>query len=139
MDDNCHVEPIQKVTTADEQKNIELALLSVSGMGCPNCANRVRNSLLSLYGVMDAYVDHAVGIAQVSFNPDIETIDDLITAVTRAGGDGRHEYGARLLATALTSPVMTRCSCHNASSPHTEGSNNPSPWVPIVQHLQFHR
>ena len=119
MDDHCHVEPIQKLTTADEQKNVELALLAVSGMGCPNCANRVRNSLLSLYGVIDAYIDHAAGIAQVTFNPDIETIDDLINAVTRAGGDGRHEYGARLLATALTSPVLTRCSCLNASSPLT--------------------
>ena len=116
MHDTCHVEPIQKITTADEQKKIELALLAVSGMGCPNCANRVRNSLLSLYGVVDAYVDHAAGIAQVSFNPNIGTIDDLIGAVTRAGDDGHHTYEAKLLATALTSPVLTRCSCGNASS-----------------------
>ena len=119
MHDACHVEPIQKITAADEQKKVELPLLSVSGMGYPNCANRVRNNLLSLYGVTDAYVDHAAGIVQVAFNPDIETIDDLISAVTRAGCDGRHEYGARLLATALTSPVLTRCSCLNASSPLT--------------------
>ena len=116
MEDRCHVEPIQKVSTADEQKSIELALLTVSGMGCPNCANRVRNSLLALYGVVDAYVDHSAGIAQVSFNPAIETIDELISAVARAGGDGRHAYGAKLLATALTSPVLTRCSCCSAAS-----------------------
>ena len=116
MDNHCHVEAIQKVTTTNEQKNVELALLSVSGMGCPNCANRIRNSLLSLYGIVDAYVDHAAGIAQVSFNPDIQTVDALINAVTDAGSDGRHEYRARLLATALTSPVLTRCSCLNASS-----------------------
>jgi copper chaperone CopZ len=119
VDTNCHVEPIQKISTAEEQESIELALLAVSGMGCPNCANRVRNSLLSIYGVVDAYVDHSAGIAQVSFNPAIETIDDLISAVTRAGGDGQHEYQAKLLATALTSPVLTRCSCCNASSPLT--------------------
>lgn len=119
MEDHCHVEPIQKVATTDEQKNVELALLAVWGLGCPNCANRVRNSLLSLYGVTDAFVDHAAGIAQVTFNPNIETIDDLINAVSRAGSDGRHEYGARLLATALTSPVLTRCACLNASSPLT--------------------
>ena len=116
MDDLCYVEPVQKVSTADEQKNVELALISVSGMGCINCANRVRNSLLSLYGVIDAYVDHTAGIAQVSFNPNLETVDNLLSAVTQAGGDGRHAYGARLLATALTSPVLTRCSCCNASS-----------------------
>lgn len=116
MHDACHVEPIEKITTEDEQKTVELALLAVSGMGCPNCANRVRNSILSLYGVVDAYVDYAAGIAQVSFNPNIETIDDLTIAVNRAGGDGRHVYGAKLLATALTSSVLTRCSCCNASS-----------------------
>ena len=116
MNNDCHVEPVQKVTTAGEQKIMELALLSVWGMGCINCANRVRNSLLSLHGVIDAYVDHTAGIAQVSFNPTIETIDNLISAVTQAGGDGRHAYGAWLLATALTSPVLTRCSCCNASS-----------------------
>jgi len=97
MDDSCHVEPIQKMTTAVEQKKVELALLAVSGMGCPNCANRVRNSLLSLYGVLDAYVDHTAGVAQVIFNPDFAPIETLISAVARAGGDGRHEYGARLL------------------------------------------
>ncbi len=133
MDDNCHVEPIQKVTTADEQKNVELALLAVSGMGCPNCANRVRNSLLSLYGVVDVYVDHAAGIAQVSFNPRIETIDDLIIAVTRAGGDGHHEYGAKLLATALTSPVLTRCSCCNTSSSPTQRLKDDSRYIPVLQ------
>ena len=116
MEDHCHVEPMQKVSTADEQKVTELALLSVWGMGCINCANRVRNSLLSLYGVLDAYVDHTAGIAQVSFNPNLETVDDLISAVAQAGSDGHHTYGARLLATALTSPVLTRCSCSNASS-----------------------
>ena len=119
MEDHCHVEPIQKMTTADEQKNTELALLSISGMGCSNCANRVRNSLLSVYGVVDAYVDHTAGIAQVSFNPNLGTYEELISAVIHAGSDGRHVYQARLLATALTSPVLTRCSCCNASSPLT--------------------
>lgn len=116
MHDTCYVEPIQKLTTADEKKQVELALLAVTGMGCSNCANQVRNSLLALYGVVDAYVDHTAGIAQVSFNPNMETVDDLIQAVTLAGGDDRHEYRARLLATALTSPVLTRCSCCSASS-----------------------
>ena len=118
MNDTCHVEPMQKFTTAAELQNVELALLAVSGMGCANCANRVRNSLLLLSGVVDAYIDHSAGLAQISFNPSIATIDELISAVTRAGGDGHHAYGAKLLATALTSSVLTRCSCC-ASSPLT--------------------
>lgn len=98
MDENCHVEPVEKVATADERQKIETVVLAVSGMGCPNCANRVHNSLISLQGVVDAYVDHTAGAAQVNFNPDLASVEALIGAVASAGGnDGRHEYGARLV------------------------------------------
>lgn len=97
MDENCHVEPVQKIATAEEQKTVEMASFSVWGMGCPNCAARVRNSLLSLRGVVCAYVDHIAGTAGVAYNPDLATVEMLISAVARAGNDGRHEYGARLL------------------------------------------
>src|SRR3970040_1656055 len=96
MDENCHVEPLQKAATADEQRITTWTLLAVYGMGCPNCANRVRNSLISLNGVIGAYVDHTMGIANVEFNPDRVTIPALINAVARAGGDGRHEYRTQL-------------------------------------------
>lgn len=96
MDENCHVEPLQKVATDDERSKTSWTLLAVYGMGCPNCANRVRNSLISLNGVVEAYVDHTMGIADVAFNPDRVTIAALIDAVARAGGDGRHEYRAQL-------------------------------------------
>ena len=99
MDDNCYVESIQKTITAEELRNVEMALLSVWGMGCPNCEARVRNSLLSLNGVVNAYVDHTSGIARVAFNPEMANIEMLISAVASAGNDGRHEYGARLLST----------------------------------------
>lgn len=97
MDDNCHVEPVQKIASAEERQLVETALLAVWGMGCPNCAARVRNKLLTLNGVVNAYVDHAKGLAAIAYNPDLATVDLLISAVTLAGNDGRHEYGARLL------------------------------------------
>ena len=49
MDENCHVEPITKRLGLDEIQNLQIAFLNISGMGCPNCANRVRNSLISFY------------------------------------------------------------------------------------------
>ncbi|MBM2848780.1 MAG: heavy metal translocating P-type ATPase [Anaerolineales bacterium] len=94
MDENCHVEPLQKTATAEEQQTTTSALLAVWGMGCPNCAARVRNSLISLKGVVDAEVDHTIGMAEVVFNPSLTAIPALIEAVARAGGDGRHEYRA---------------------------------------------
>ena len=97
MDDNCYVEPAQKIVTDEERQKVEMALLTVWGMGCPNCAARVRNSLLSLKGVVNACIDHTVGIAGVVFNPELATVEMLINAVADAGSDGRREYGARLL------------------------------------------
>ena len=97
MDQNCHVEPVTKIVTSEERRNTEIALLTVWGMGCPNCAARVRNSLLSLNGVVNANVDHAAGMAEVAFNPELVVVEKLIGAVANAGNDGRHEYVARLL------------------------------------------
>jgi copper chaperone CopZ len=97
MNDHCHVEPIQKAVTKEERETVARALLAVWGMGCPNCAMRVRNRLMMLEGVTDTYVDHTVGIARVMFNPSMVTIPALIDAVASAGNDGRHEYLAILV------------------------------------------
>lgn len=97
MDDNCHIDPIQKTATAEERRATTTTLLAVWGMGCPNCAARVRNSLLRLNGVVEAYVDHTTGLAQVEFNPNLATTPALIGAVAQAGGDGRHNYRAALI------------------------------------------
>jgi copper chaperone CopZ len=45
------------------------ALLTVQGMGCPNCAARVYNSLIALHGITNVRVDYLTGSAQVTFNP----------------------------------------------------------------------
>jgi copper chaperone CopZ len=96
MNGKCHVETIAKFPTMEEQRRVQAAFLLVWGMGCSNCAARVRNSLLQLKGVLDAHVDHLKGQAKVVYNPDFVTIYDLLEAVRRAGGDGTHEYGAVL-------------------------------------------
>ena len=94
MDKNCHVEPLQKIATVEEQQATSVVLLGVQGMGCPNCAARVRNSLLGLKGVTEADVDHITGTADVEFNPQLVTIAALFDAVAQAGNDGRHQYRA---------------------------------------------
>jgi copper chaperone CopZ len=97
MEENCHVDPVLRIPTMEERQKTQITLLAVTGMGCPNCAARVRNSLVLLNGVVDAYVDHIAGIARVAFNPDLVKIDILIDATASAGNDGRHEYAAQLL------------------------------------------
>jgi copper chaperone CopZ len=96
MVENCHVEPVQKFASPEECSNLEMAYLTVRGMGCQNCAARVRNGLLLIGGVINAYVDHIAGFASVAYNPELVNIEKLIGAVAEAGNDGRHEYGAEL-------------------------------------------
>lgn len=94
----CHVEPIVKTATAAEQGQVAAVTLTVSGMGCPNCAAHVHNSLLTVYGVLEADVVHTQGVALVWYNPSLASTDQLVIAVAQAEGDGRHDYWANLLA-----------------------------------------
>ena len=98
MNDNCHVEPINKTVLDHVLSNADRILLSISGMGCPNCATRVRNSLLSLDGVYDANVLLNMRMAEIYFDEKKVTPDKLIHAVTAAGNDGRHNYLAEVIA-----------------------------------------
>ncbi|HRQ41568.1 MAG TPA: heavy-metal-associated domain-containing protein [Chloroflexota bacterium] len=94
MNENCEVQSLHKKVTMEEYQKTRLALLAVAGMGCPNCAARVGNSLIALYGVTNVVVDHVTGSAQITFNPDLVTFPALLEAVAQAGNDGRHTYQA---------------------------------------------
>ena len=98
MDENCYVEPIYKDAPVDEIRNTDCAVLTVRGMGCENCATRVRNSLLSLEGVygVDVYLNMAM--AEVRYDSRKVSTVTLVNAVSRAGNDGRHQYHAELIA-----------------------------------------
>ncbi len=105
MDEKCHVEPLEKTPSVEEQRTTTSALLVVGGMGCPNCAARVRNSLLALTGVVGAQVMLETSTADITYNPDLTDVPALIEAVTQAGADGRHHYHAHEWQK-LTAPVI---------------------------------
>ena len=98
MDENCHVEPINKTASIDQIRKADNALLAIWGMGCENCVARVRNSLLSLDGVyaVDVYLN--IAMAEVRYDGNKVSTKTLVEAVSRAGNDGRHEYRAELVA-----------------------------------------
>ena len=108
MEENCYVEPIYKETVSTEKmQKADRATLIVEGMGCQNCATRVRNSLLSLesvYGV-DVYLNFA--LAEISYDSKKVSTDQLIAAVSRAGNDGRHEYRAELITSQEVTQILT--------------------------------
>jgi copper chaperone CopZ len=97
MSNCCGVEPISKQSTEEEMAETTQIALAISGMGCMSCAGRVGNSLLRLPGVVEANVNHMNGIANLIYNPKMTGLSDLFQAVVQAGGDGRHNYSARLI------------------------------------------
>lgn len=99
MNENCYVEPIYKnALSNDEMGRADSALLAIRGMGCENCATRVRNSLLALDGVYGVDVYLNMSTAEIKFDGKKVSTDALVNAVASAGNDGRHEYGAQLVA-----------------------------------------
>jgi len=106
MNTNCHVEPIQKLTTSDERQSLITVGLAVWGMGCVNCATRVRNALLSLAGVVEADVDHTTGFASVEYNQNLVSGPVLLQAVAQAGDGKHHKYIAMFLDAATQSEPL---------------------------------
>ena len=97
MDENCYVESVNKIALDSVIRNADSALLSVSGMGCPNCATRVRNGLLLLEGVFHAEIYLNLQMAEVFFDGKKVSAEALVGAVARAGNDGRHQYRAEVV------------------------------------------
>jgi len=59
--------------------------LMVTGMHCGNCQQKVERALREVAGVYTAVVDLQDGEAEVDFNDDALTTDQLVAAVSRAG------------------------------------------------------
>ena len=97
MDATCHVEPIQKEISIEDRNAAEMIILAVWGLGCENCANRVRNSLLKLEGVVSADIGLAHVLALVDYLPSKTNLSEIVRAVAAAGNDGRHHYRAEII------------------------------------------
>jgi copper chaperone CopZ len=97
MDENCHVEPVNKIALDSVIRNADNALLTVTGMGCRNCATRVRNALLMLDGVHHAEIFLNFGMAEVYYDGRRISAEALTGAVAGAGNDGRHQYQAEIV------------------------------------------
>ncbi|MFV1988422.1 MAG: heavy-metal-associated domain-containing protein [Gemmatimonadota bacterium] len=97
MKDDCHVEPMEKSIDDDTLAQAEVAEFSVTGMGCINCANRVRNGLLQREGVYKAEIDLTSRVARVRFDASVVGVPGLLEAVAAAGESSGHEYRAQVL------------------------------------------
>lgn len=97
MENSCNIETIHKTITYEEKRKSQTANLAISGLNCPNCATRVRNALLNIYGVTDAVIDHIGGTGKVTFNPDLVMSSSLVEIVSMAGQGRHHSYSAHIM------------------------------------------
>ena len=93
MEDD-HTDVPEGTPPTDPDECIRIARLVVWGMYCPNCATRIHRSLIALKGIIEVRADHTIGTVEVVFDSRLATVPEMISAVKRAGGDGRHEFGA---------------------------------------------
>lgn len=64
--------------------------LRVTGMTCTHCQTKVAKALQGTEGVYSAIVDLQAGEAEIDFEDDAVTTQQLVAAVAKAG------YGAKL-------------------------------------------
>jgi copper chaperone CopZ len=60
-------------------------MLKVTGMTCGHCQKRVESALAQVPGVFGAVVDLHAAVAEVDFDDDVATIEELEAAVAKAG------------------------------------------------------
>jgi Cu+-exporting ATPase len=87
--------------------NIKKITLTVQGMTCASCANRVERALKKVSGVKEVNVNLASKKATVEFNTDELGVNDLIDAVSEAG------YEVPVESLSLPVKGMTCASCAN--------------------------
>lgn len=95
----CHVERLPAKASRTTLVSAPNRLFAIAGMGCSNCANRVRNSILGVDGVFEVEVEVETGLARVWRDPDTpdgadssDFADTVIQAVAAAGRDTHHRY-----------------------------------------------
>lgn len=106
-EEKCHVDPLEKPLDHAAISEAMVAYLAVWGMGCPNCARRVRNSLLSLDGVMLVNIFLEQAMAVVAYDPKRVNSDELVKAVAIASNDGRHHYRAEVMTMMMAADALT--------------------------------
>lgn len=64
---------------------MQTEIVKITGMTCGGCASKVTNALKSVNGVGDVVVSVAAGEATVQFDQRVTSVDEINSAVQRAG------------------------------------------------------
>jgi len=78
---------------------IQKILLKVAGMHCPSCELITKEELAELTGVSDVMVDFKTGIAKLTLNDSINSLEELILAIKKAGYESVLESATEIKST----------------------------------------
>ena len=63
----------------------EFLSLTVTGMKCGSCENKLKSKLETLAGVSSIVVSHQEKAVELEFEPEKIEVDDIIDVITEAG------------------------------------------------------
>jgi len=92
--DDCHVEPAAPAPHQHADGLREVAYLTIRGMGCPTCATRVRNALLTTPGVITADVRLEAQHGSVIYDPAVTYPERFENVIAEMGRASHHDYNA---------------------------------------------
>lgn len=90
--EHCQVDAIEVSPGREGLRETRKVLLSVAGLGCSSCVNRVRNAILRVPGVVQVELALSDGVASVWYRGDSRSREDFVSAVARAGHGTHHSY-----------------------------------------------
>ena len=76
---------VQTIKELGYGAGVESVTISVRGMSCASCVQKVTKALNRVEGVVSASVNFAAERADINYLPTVATLDDLMTAIRDAG------------------------------------------------------
>lgn len=86
------VEPESSHATPEALSSAATVDLAIAGMGCRNCANRIRNVLLEQPGVLEAELEVARALARVWYDPSRTGVREILSTVDELGERTQHQF-----------------------------------------------
>lgn len=120
------VDPIASKAAAETLSGAQSVDLAIAGMGCSNCANRIRNALLAIPPVLEVRVNVPSSLAHVWYDGSRIGIAEIVAAVGVIGETTHHRFIAEPVGIA-SKPVHEgdrpeRTSMHASPTVHRRGT-----------------
>lgn len=67
----------------------QLIHLDIKGMHCPDCPQKIENSLLKMNGVFKVNINYEAESGSVTINKNLVTINEIINEISNVGFDAK--------------------------------------------------